>query len=152
MSLIATLLAIVITVPHIGWDDFDLDQQMAYIDQVRAETPIVLPVQDSTWRVAPNQQVPPLPPATVETLVRRYFDETDVVWALRVSYCESNWDAHATNPTSGAAGLFQHMPQFWVDRSARAGWTGADIFDAEANTAVAAWLYYTGGPQHWECR
>ena len=113
------------------------------IDELRPE-PILLPV------IARKSH--PLPPAHVETLIRRYFDEVDVEWALRVSYCESHWDAAAKNPTSSASGLFQHLARFWDGRSTRAGWAGASIFDPVANTAVAAYLYYSGGPGHWECK
>ncbi len=54
------------------------------------------------------------------------------------------------NSRSGASGLFQHLPKYWADRSAKAGWAGADIFDPRANVAVAAWLQRDGGGWgHW---
>ncbi len=53
------------------------------------------------------------------------------------------------NLRSGASGLFQHLPKYWADRSAKAGWAGADIFDPRANVAVAAWLQRHGGWGHW---
>ena len=79
-----------------------------------------------------------------------HFDPEDVHWAIDVMNCESNGDPHATNPSSGAAGLFQHMPRYWPERSAAAGIPGASVYDPEANVIVAAWLFYHGGgSRHW---
>lgn len=92
----------------------------------------------------------PLPPDAVYALVTKYFQPDDVERAVLIVWCESRYDASAVNPTSGASGLFQHLPRFWEARSAAAGWPGAYIFDPEANTAVAAWLRYeNGGWKHW---
>jgi hypothetical protein len=69
--------------------------------------------------------------------------------------CETGWryNADAYNRRSGASGLFQHMPRYWADRSAKAGWPNAWIFDGEANIAVAAWLWgQTGDWRHWSCK
>jgi len=94
-------------------------------------------------------------PASVEHwsgLVSQYFDPADVAHALSVIDCESiGGDPNAVNPSSSASGLFQHLPKFWAERSAQAGWSGADIFDPEANVAVAAWLAYNTkqGWGHW---
>lgn len=73
--------------------------------------------------------------------------------ALTVLRCESSGDPAATNPSSGAAGLFQHLPQHWARRSADAGYPGADIYDPAANIAVAAWLSRGGTDwSHWTCK
>lgn len=88
-------------------------------------------------------------------LVAAYFQPADVEHALAIIRCESVGDPDATNPSSGTAGLFQHRPRYWPERSSRAGWTGADIYDPEANVAVAAWLVYDSStgpddpPPHW---
>lgn len=82
---------------------------------------------------------------------RGYADEVD--FALMVLFAESSGDPRAVNSTSGASGLFQHLPEHWESRSARAGLPGADILDPEANVAVAAWLRATDhddGWLHWE--
>ncbi len=65
--------------------------------------------------------------------------------------CESGGDPNALNPASGAAGLFQFIPGTWESASASAGWEGADVFDPEANIAVAYWLYASTSPpwQQW---
>lgn len=83
-------------------------------------------------------------------IVALFFAREDVDRALEIAYCESRWNPTARNPTSGAAGFFQQLPEFWDERSAAAGWEGADIFDAHANAAVSAWLVYEGGGwDHW---
>lgn len=82
------------------------------------------------------------------SLVARYFAPGDVDLALRIIGCESQGVALAKNPTSSASGLFQHLGRYWPERSAAAGWVGANIFDPEANVAVAAWLRGDGW-HHW---
>lgn len=84
-------------------------------------------------------------------LVASYFGEnTDK--ALQVMRCESGGNPTSKNPNSSASGLFQHLARYWPDRSAKAGWAGADIFDPEANIAVAAWLSQGGIDwSHWTC-
>ena len=81
-------------------------------------------------------------------LVAVYFPAEDVERAICLVAYESGGDPNATNSTSGAAGLFQHLPRYWSERSAAAGWAGASIYDPEANVAVAAWLRLSGW-QHW---
>ena len=91
-----------------------------------------------------------MPPDQVYALVSAYFQPQDVERAVLVAWCESRYDANATNPSSGAAGLFQHIPRYWTDRSVKAGIGGADIYDPTANTVVEAWLVYSnGGWKHW---
>lgn len=93
------------------------------------------------WKRNPTERWRPL--------VAAYFASEDVPWAMRVIRCESHGDPSARNPHSTASGLFQHLRTYWSERSGKAGWSEADIFDPEANVAVAAWLYYHGGPSHW---
>jgi hypothetical protein len=85
-------------------------------------------------------------------IVDMYFPDYRVDWALRIIECESHGDPLAKNPTSTASGLFQHLGSLWGERTAAAGWTGADIFDPFANIAMAAWLLDNGGPSHWVCK
>lgn len=79
----------------------------------------------------------------------------DVDRFLRIMQCESGGDPDAKNPNSSASGLMQHLTRFWPDRAASAGRPGADVFDAEANIWVSAWLALAapgGGWQHWVCK
>jgi hypothetical protein len=91
-----------------------------------------------------------MPSGDVYTLVSAYFQPQDVERAVLVVWCESRYDPGATNPSSGAAGLFQHIPRYWSARAEAAGVPGSNIYDPTANTAVAAWLVYSnGGWKHW---
>ena len=100
--------------------------------------------------VAPRRVLVPRDVEAWRPLVSAYFGPGEVERALRVIYCESSGDPGAKNPRSSASGLFQHLARFWTERSVDAGWAGADIFDPEANVAVAAWLVYQGGGwSHW---
>jgi hypothetical protein len=119
----------------------------------------------TTTTVPPTTTTTAAPPPTTTTtrpadgrlteteargIISLFFDSEDIEQALQVAYCESRWDPGATNPSSDAAGLFQHIPRFWAERSASAGWAGASIYDAHANAAVSAWLVYEGGGwAHW---
>lgn len=82
-------------------------------------------------------------------LVEKHFPEGMVAKALRVIYCESRGNPDAVNDSSGASGLFQHLPRFWPQRSQAAGFAGASIFDPEANIATAAFLATRDGWRHW---
>ncbi len=93
-------------------------------------------------------------------LVAAYFPAALVDQALVVIQCESRGDPSARNPYSGASGLFQFMPRTWSWASEGAGFAGADVYDAEANVASAAWLVdyslatgHSGGAWgHWNCK
>ncbi len=78
--------------------------------------------------------------------------------ALSVIRCESNGDPLAVNPRSNASGLFQFLPGTWAWASTLAGWGGANVFNPEANVAVAAWLVQDSIDRgkdpwvHWTCK
>jgi len=94
-------------------------------------------------------------------LVSVFFAPEDRDQMLQVAYCESSADADDTystaiNPKSRAAGWFQHLPQYWDDRSTAAGYPDTHVLDPVANVAVASHLYYGqnsnerwGGLSHW---
>ena len=130
------------------------------VAQVAVPAPAPTPPPTTTTTAPPSvttTTTAPAPPtggrlseAEVHGIIALFFAPEDVDLALDVTYCESRWDTRATNASSGAAGLFQHIPRFWAERSVAAGWAGANIYDAHANTAVAAWLVYEGGGWvHW---
>ncbi|HSJ29574.1 MAG TPA: transglycosylase SLT domain-containing protein [Acidimicrobiia bacterium] len=89
----------------------------------------------------------------VRGLVVDHFRPADVNRAIRVAWCQSSFNPAAVNPSSGASGLFQHLPEDWATRAEAAGHPGASIFDPTANVAVAAWMLYDlpGGWSHWDC-
>jgi peptidoglycan hydrolase CwlO-like protein len=101
----------------------------------------------------PPPDIPPDPgPDAVQALIVDHFtplgpDQVDV--ALCVAEQESGFDAHAENPVTGAAGVYQFMPSTWESLSYAAGWGGSSVFDAEANVAVAAWTVTNYGWSNW---
>jgi predicted nucleic acid-binding Zn-ribbon protein len=103
----------------------------------------------------PAEPPPPTlapPRAVVIALIRDRFASrgartTDV--ALCVAERESNFDPLVVNPATGAAGVFQFMPSTWASLSEMAGWSGASVFDARANVAVAAWTVAHYGWHPW---
>lgn len=106
--------------------------------------PTTSPLEASVW-----------PVERLKLLVGYYFPSWAVADAMAVVGCETGYtyDPKSYNPSSGASGWFQHMPKYWAERSAKAGWAGASIFDEEANVAVAAWLWgLTGTWTHWSCK
>jgi peptidoglycan hydrolase CwlO-like protein len=93
----------------------------------------------------PTWWTPPTPPpgyqAEVQDLIEQYFTplgQDDLDMALCVGWRESRYTPTAVNKSSGAAGVFQFMPNLWPWFSSTAGWDGADVFDPNANVGVAA--------------
>jgi soluble lytic murein transglycosylase-like protein len=88
----------------------------------------------------------------VVELIRDHFaplgSRTEAV-ALCVAEAESNFDALAENPSTGAAGVFQFLPSTWASLSELAGRGGASVFDARANVTVAAWTVAEYGWHPW---
>jgi len=100
-------------------------------------------------------------PAAIERWrdeVSQFFPSSRVNEALAIIECESLGDPDAYNPYSGAAGLFQFLPSTWAVTAPKAGFGGAEPFDAVANIGTAAWLAHQyqelgmgfWGP--WSCR
>lgn len=81
----------------------------------------------------------------VRALVTKYFEPADVNQAVRIAWCESRFDPNANDLRTGGVGLFNHLPKYWKERAANAGFRGVDATDAEASTAAAAWEVYNGG-------
>lgn len=164
MATAITLLAVMLGIPNIGSFLIERDQQYVETLVHHATPETIVEWRDFRathfWFFGPG--IPePEPVAVVpkfrtnvggaeqwRSLVATYFAPEDVDLALRVIVCESQGDPNAKNPHSSASGLFQHLGRFWTERSAAAGWAGADIFDPEANVAVAAWLRQDGW-HHW---
>ncbi len=90
--------------------------------------------------------------------VTKYFPKYLVEDALSVMWCESRGLSNATSPVSDARGLFQHKLKYWKLRADGAGFENADVFEAEANIAAAAWLVDLSVSQgkdpweHWACK
>jgi soluble lytic murein transglycosylase-like protein len=71
---------------------------------------------------------------------------------LRIAWCESKHDPDATNSLSGAAGLLQHLPQYFGPRAAAVGMAGASVYDPVANARAGAWLMAQQGTRPWSCK
>jgi hypothetical protein len=130
-------------------------QQEALRERTEESTPDV-----GSTGGSPSSSPPPGPPAptlappreVVKAMIRDRFaslgsEATDV--ALCVAERESNFDALAVNPTTGAAGVFQFIPSTWASLSELAGRGGASVFDARSNVAVAAWTVARYGWHPW---
>jgi hypothetical protein len=81
----------------------------------------------------------------VRALLSLYFAPEDLNQAVRVAWCESRFDPDSVNLRTGGVGLFQHLPKYWDERAANAGFSGFEPTNAEASTAAAAWAVYQGG-------
>ncbi len=118
----------------------------------RAAVPTAPGAETTPSTATPTVVAPFIPPPEVERwrpLVLAFFPADEVSQALEVMWCESRGDSGATHALSGAAGLFQHLPEFWDERSVSAGFTGGDVHDPETNIGVAGWLFHRDGWSHW---
>ena len=71
--------------------------------------------------LAPTRSQLPLVATRWTRMVQEYFSESDVDRALTVVFCESSGDPGVINRSSAASGLFQHLPEFWDERSSGGG-------------------------------
>jgi hypothetical protein len=82
-------------------------------------------------------------------LAGRFFPPEELDKAVLVAWCESKYDPNAYNPVAPYGGLYQHAEIYWPPRATAAGYPGASIFNAEANTAASHWLWMISGWQPW---
>ena len=90
----------------------------------------------------------------VEYVLDVYDLEDELSTFMRVLHCESRGDPNAVNPSSGTTGLMQHMPRYWPERAAKAGFSGWPAHNPVVNIYASAWLLKLpdiGGWKHWEC-
>lgn len=77
---------------------------------------------------------------------------------LRIAKCESAFNGTVINYGYTAAdgshptGLFQYIRSTWIDFSTKAGYSGASIYNVEAQANVTAWAFVHGKSSHWECK
>lgn len=98
------------------------------------------------------------PAGSVEDIVRQAarkygLDENHFV---RIAMCESSLDPTKVNygyfENGHPSGLFQHLSGYWAARAAKYGYSGASVFDAEANANVTAAMWASGQSNLWECQ
>jgi len=111
-------------------------------------TTTTAPPDTTTTTTAPPASSP-LTESEMRTLAAQHFPAEEVDKAVLVARCESNYDPAAYNPSGPFGGLYQHSLAYWDDRAASAGWAGASVYGADANTAVTAWLLARDGWGHW---
>ena len=127
----------------------------------QAVTTTTAPNTTTTAATAMQRKAAPRPADEWRPLVTAYFRSEDVERVLAIIACESSGDPNALNPAptahGHATGLLQHLEDFWPERviaANEAGYTnGGDIWDAEDQMAVSAYLAYRT-PQrftHWVC-
>jgi len=68
---------------------------------------------------------------------------------VRIPPRESGWNPDTQNCSSGACGLFQHLPSYWPGRAEEIGLPEADCRDPWANALAAAMLFKRAGYSPW---
>ncbi len=91
----------------------------------------------------------PLTESQMRELAARFFPSEEVDKAVLVARCESGFNPAAYNSSGPYGGLYQHLETHWETRAAAAGYPGASIFNAEANTAAAHLLWSSNGWGPW---
>jgi len=94
---------------------------------------------------------PTAPTGSVESTIRAAAAEFGVSGNLlvRIARCESTLNPQAVNRSSGALGLFQHLPRFWSGRAARLGYDYGSWSSPSANARVSAQMIAQGGTSPW---
>jgi len=91
---------------------------------------------------------------TIRCAANKY-DDVSVAHALYVADRESNFIATATNSSSGACGIMQHLPTYWPGRRAsylrvHPYWSlGASCYNARSNVVAAMWMVHKYGWSPW---
>lgn len=68
---------------------------------------------------------------------------------LRIPPRESGWNKDTQNCSSGACGLFQHLPGYWPRRAEAVGYPGASCQDPWVNALAAAMMFKATGFSPW---
>jgi len=80
---------------------------------------------------------------------------------VKIARCESTLNPNAVNynyyENGHPSGLFQHLTigeygGYWKARASQYGWSGASVFNAQANAEVTAQMFRDGASNLWECK
>jgi peptidoglycan hydrolase CwlO-like protein len=99
---------------------------------------------------------PPSPPpstGSIDALISQQFaplGSARMKQALCVGDHESSDNADAVNPSSGAEGVFQFLPDVWPALASAAGYGGRSAFDADANVVTVEWDVSNFGWADWQ--
>jgi len=114
---------------------------------VVAPTPVVVVVREIRPAAVDTSGSDPVIVAVITAAADEFDVDTDLM--TRIMHCESRLNPDAENRSSGAAGLGQHLPQYWAARAAAIGMAGASPFEPVANARVTAWMLSTQGTAPW---
>ena len=112
-------------------------------------TTTTVPVSTTTTTTTTVPTSGPLTESQMRELAARFFPSEEVDKAVLVARCESGFNPAAYNSSGPYGGLYQHLETHWETRAAAAGYPGASIFNAEANTAAAHLLWSSNGWGPW---
>jgi Transglycosylase SLT domain len=90
--------------------------------------------------------------AAIRRAAREFRVNVDLM--LAIAWCESRLDPHATNPNSGAAGLYQFMWPTFTHYSAQLWWaprTWLSPYNPRAAARTAAYMISLGLAGQWTC-
>jgi len=90
------------------------------------------------------------PAGSVEEVIQRWFGGESGT-AIRVARCESGLNPRAVSPGGGNHGLFQINDVHQGTFQSVTGQPWSAVYDAEANTRFAHWLWSQQGWSPWAC-
>ena len=138
---------VVVYVPPMWRDTVPIPDPPTPPAEVAVEVPSVSVVPVNRPAVMSTQDDDPMVVAIVTAAADEF--DVDVDLMLRIGRCESHLNPDAKNPRSSAAGLFQHLAQYWPGRAEAVGMAGASVYDPTANARVTAWMLSTQGTAPW---
>jgi len=107
--------------------------------------------------LAPEQPTE-APQTSVEAIIRAVANKygLDEQRLVDMATCESTLNPSNVNysyyENGNPSGLFQHISGYWGSRASKYGFTGASVFDAEANASVTAQMLNDGLGYMWSCK
>lgn len=119
-----------------------------------ADVPVIPPITVQAGLVETQGDLP-WTPTTVRMLVLASFPPATRWRAEAVGECESHFEHRATNPRSGAAGVFQFLPSTWTAHVGGRHWNPwwrETPYDPQANVWAARVLSKGGTDwSQWSC-
>lgn len=84
--------------------------------------------------------------------VANHYNDVSLHTAMYVAERESGFYFHATNPSSGTCGIYQHMPQYWAGRVSATPnhWhVTSNCYNARSNIVTALYMVHVNGWGPW---
>ena len=121
----------------------EVEAAVAYVAEVEA-------AEAAAAAPAPQPAPAPAPAGSIDEIIARYFGPA-AGQARAIAACESKLDPNAVSRTNDH-GLFQINIVHQGDFQRVTGRPWSAVYDPEANTAYAKWLYDQQGWGPWACR